>query len=177
SCREVRCIGRGFCQITTPPLRGRRDDIPALAEHFLRQSRLPDIAEIRLGDDVLAELRARPWEGNIRELRNTIEHAAILARGGRIRREHLPAITRIPTTPMPAGREIQGQLAAWARQEVLASGPGPQDAKLYERFLELAEPAVLRTVLDHCQHNRAAAAQLLGIHRATLRQKCRKYSI
>jgi len=163
-------------QIHIAPLRDRREDISALAEHFLRQSRLPDIVETRLTEDVLDELRSRPWEGNIRELRNTIEHAAIVARGRRIRPEHLPATATIPT-PVPAGREIQGRLAAWARQEVQGSGSSPDEAKLYERLLELAEPPVLRTALEHCRHNRAAAAQMLGIHRATLRQKLRKYEI
>jgi two-component system nitrogen regulation response regulator GlnG len=163
-------------QLHIPPLRDRRDDIPALAEHFLRQSRLPDIAETRLTEDVLDELRSRPWAGNIRELRNTIEHAAIIARGRRIRPEHLPAAPTTPTSA-PAGGGIQGRLAAWARQEAQESGTRPDEDKLYGRFLELAEPPVLRAVLEHCRHNRAAAAQMLGIHRATLPQKLRKYDI
>jgi DNA-binding NtrC family response regulator len=161
-------------QIHIAPLRDRREDIPALAEHFLRQSRLPDIADAGLTEDVLEELRSRPWVGNIRELRNTIEHAAIIARGRRIRPEHLPAAA---TNSAPVGREIQGQLAAWARQDAQEFGARPDEYKLYDRFLELAEPPVLRAVLEHCRHNRAAAAQMLGIHRATLRQKLRKYDI
>jgi two-component system nitrogen regulation response regulator GlnG len=163
-------------QIHIPPLRDRRDDIPALAERFLRQSKLPGIAEAHLAEDVVHELQSRPWAGNIRELRNTIEHAAIMARGRRIRPEHLPAAPTIPPSA-PAGRNIQGQLAAWARQEVQDSGTRPDEAKLFERLLELAEPPVLRTALEHCRHNRAAAAQMLGIHRATLRHKLRKYDL
>jgi two-component system nitrogen regulation response regulator GlnG len=163
-------------QIHIPPLRDRREDIPALAEYFLRQSRLPDIADAQLAEDVLDELRSRPWEGNIRELRNTIEHAAILARGRRIRPEHLPAAMQTATAG-PSGREIQGRLAKWALQEIQESGSSLDDAKLYERFQELAEPPVLQTALEHCRHNRAAAARILGIHRATLRQKLRKYDI
>jgi two-component system nitrogen regulation response regulator GlnG len=163
-------------QIHIPPLRDRREDIPALAEHFLQQSRLPDVAATRLGEDVLEQLRLRPWEGNVRELRNTIEHAAILARGSRIRPEHLPASASTPS-PLPAGHDIQGWLAAWARHEVQSSPARPEDAKLYQRFLELAEPPVIRTALEHCRHNRAAAALMLGIHRATLRQKLRKYGL
>ncbi len=48
---------------------------------------------------------------------------------------------------------------------------------LYEQFLQLAEPPILRTLLEENGWNRAAAAQILGIHRATLRQKLRKYGI
>src|SRR5262249_11101758 len=55
-------------QIHLPPLRDRREDIPALAEHFLRQSRLADVADPHLTGEFLDELRSRPWAGNIREL-------------------------------------------------------------------------------------------------------------
>jgi DNA-binding NtrC family response regulator len=163
-------------QIHIPPLRERRDDIPALAEHFLRQSKLPDIAETRLAEDVLDELQSRPWVGNVRELRNTIEHAAIMARGRRIRPEHLPAAPTTPTSAL-AGRDIRGQLAAWAARELQDAGTSPDQVTLYERFLELAEPPVLRAALEQCRQNRAATAQMLGIDRATLRSKLRKYDI
>jgi two-component system nitrogen regulation response regulator GlnG len=163
-------------QIHIPPLGDRREDIPALAEHFLRQSRLPGASATVLGDDVLDALRSRPWEGNIRELRNAIEHATLLARGGRIRPEHLPASAPAPI-PLPAGSEVRGHLVAWARHEVNGASTRHEDPKLYERFLELAEPPVLQAALEHCRHNRAAAAHVLGIHRATLRQKLRKYEM
>jgi DNA-binding NtrC family response regulator len=164
--------------IHIPPLRDRREDIPALAEHFLRQSRLAEIADARLSDELLDELRSRPWAGNIRELRNAIEHAAIVARGRAIRREHLPAATvRADEAPAPDGSQLQSRLAEWTRREALAPRIPPTEAALYERLLELVEPPVLKAVLEQCQHNRAAAAELLGIHRATLRQKLRKYGI
>jgi DNA-binding NtrC family response regulator len=164
--------------IHIPPLRDRREDIPALAEHFLRQSRLVGIADAGLSDVLLDELQSRPWMGNIRELRNAIEHAAIVARGQTIRPEHLPVATvRVEEAPSPAGPDLKGWLADWARREVHTPHTPPGDASLYERFLELVEPPVLKAVLEQCQHNRAAAAELLGIHRATLRQKLRKYGM
>jgi two-component system nitrogen regulation response regulator GlnG len=121
--------------IEVPPLRDRREDIPALASHFLALSDLRGSRVLR--DDVLAELTARPWLGNVRELRNTIECAAIVARGREIRPEDL----------------------------------------LYDRFLALVEPPLLESLLRRGQGNRAWAAQQLGIHRATLRQKLRKYGV
>ncbi len=164
--------------IHIPPLRDRREDIPALAEHFLRQSRLAGIADAGLSDALLDELQSRAWVGNIRELRNAIEHAAIVARGQVIRPEHLPAATvRVEEKPAPATPDLPGWLADWARREVHTPRTPPGDASLYERFLELVEPPVLKAVLEQCQHNRAAAAELLGIHRATLRQKLRKYGM
>jgi two-component system nitrogen regulation response regulator GlnG len=168
----------GVFQIRTPPLRDRRDDIPALAEHFLRRSRVPGAAGVQLSDDILDELRSRLWTGNVRELRNAIEHAAIVARGRAIRPEHLPPAPADPTAAIaPAGDAIQASLGEWARREVAGARPEHAEAALYERFLELTEPPVLRAVLRACLDNRAAAAQMLGIHRATLRQKLKRYGI
>ena len=164
-------------QIQLPPLRERREDIAGLAEHFLKQARLVDAAETTLASDVLNALRTRAWTGNVRELRNVIEHAAIVARGQPIRPEHLPAAAAKSdlATPAPA-LEIQGLLAAWA-ERAFRDQTDPADTTLYEQFLQLAEPPILRALLEKCGRNRAAAAQLLGIHRATLRQKLRKYGI
>ena len=167
-------------QIELPPLRDRREDIPALAEHFLRQSHLRDITESHLNPAALDDLRARPWVGNIRELRNTIEHAAILARGQTIRPEHLPPPSLGASAPAPAPStraELATHLAHWASQEAQLLQTHPGDSNLYDRFLELTEPPLLRAVLSASQDNKARAAQTLGIHRATLRQKLKKYGI
>jgi DNA-binding NtrC family response regulator len=164
--------------IHIPPLRERRDDIPLLAEHFLKQPRLPNVAEIHLSKHVLEELHSRPWVGNVRELRNAIEHAAIVARGQQIRVEHLPAAaTGASTEGTRDGREIQEQMTRWSMQEARAELPQSGESLLYERFLAVVEPPLLRAILEKCRGNRAAAAQMLGIHRATLRQKLRKYGI
>jgi DNA-binding NtrC family response regulator len=165
-------------QIHIPPLRERRDDIPALAEHFLGQSRLPDIAEASLTEDVLDVLRSREWVGNIRELRNTVEHAAIVARGRPIRPEHLPPpATSAAVSGSPGAAGMKEEIARLIEQDARATGADALDSSLYDRFLSLVEPPLLRAVLDHEGGNRAAAALKLGIHRATLRQKLRKYGI
>ena len=134
------------------------------------------MTDTRIADDVLAELRNRPWTGNVRELRNAIEHAAIVARGQPIRPEHFPAVSATrESTPASNHNGIQADLTVWARRAFRERSEA--DSTLYERFLELAEPPLLRAVLEECGGNRAAAAQILGIHRATLRQKLRKFGI
>jgi DNA-binding NtrC family response regulator len=164
--------------IHTPPLREHRDDIPSLAAHFLRQPRLPNIADLHLSKEVLEELHSRPWVGNVRELRNAIEHAAIVARGQPIRAEHLPAASTGAAAEENGDlRDIQERLARWTGQEARTESAQAADSPLYDRFLELVEPPLLRAILDQCRGNRALAAQTLGIHRATLRQKLRKYGI
>ena len=99
-----------------------------------------------------------------------------MARGQPIRPEHFPA-PPAERQPAPAANQngIQADLSAWARRAFRERAES--DSTLYERFLELAEPPLLKAVLEECQGNRAAAAQILGIHRATLRQKLRKYSL
>lgn len=164
-------------QIHIPPLRERRDDIPALAEHFLRRSRLPNLADTHLSPGVLTELRSRAWTGNVRELRNAVEHAAIVARGRPIRAEHLPPVAIGTAAGTPGVQGIKEEIARWAGQEARKGGTEPADSPLYERFLDLVETPLLRAVLEQCRGNRAAAAMMLGIHRATLRQKLRKYGI
>ena len=161
--------------IRVPPLRERPGDIPALAAHFLARCRGRVEGQDGLPEVVLEALRSRPWPGNVRELRNAIEHAAIVARGGPIRVEHLPASS---TSESPSSRQdLPATVAGWAEAEASRIEPVASEGDLYARFLRETEPSLLRVALDRCQGNRAAAAQLLGIDRATLRQKLRRYGI
>ena len=169
-------------QIDLPPLRDRRDDIHELADHFLWQVSNPANGAKQaptLSDDARAELERRPWYGNVRELRNAIEHAVILARGGTVQPEQLPP-------PVPAAL-VQGKSEApdqESRLNVLlehwASGKLASDEKteqLYEQLLALAEPPVIRAALDDSSGQIAAAARKLGLHRITLRKKMQQYDI
>ena len=150
--------------IRVPALRERLDDLPALALHFLGRCRSGDAS---LSHDVLKCLRERPWVGNVRELRNAIEHATIMARGGIIRPEHLPQ-PGVGETRL--GSDLPSAVSAWIQTV------GNED-DLHARFLADVEPPLLRAVLDRCGGNRAAAAQKLGIDRATLRLKLRRYGL
>ncbi len=176
--REDLYFRLGVFQIHLPPLRERREDIPALVEHFLL--RIPPAQEAapwKIPDDLRTALCSRPWVGNVRELRNAIEHAAIVARGGEIRPEHLP-----PPAAMSAVASVstadraREHVSGWAADEA-ARVATADDPQLYENFLQLVEPPLLEAVLRHCNGNRAAAAQLLGLHRATLRQKMRRHGL
>jgi two-component system nitrogen regulation response regulator GlnG len=176
--REDLFFRLGVFQIHIPPMRDRREDIPALVEHFLRQSHPKDGGAIDVSDEALADLCSRPWPGNIRELRNAIEHAMIVARGRTIRREHLPPPATQSAAPSTSiEHDIQTLLTEWVRGEVSVGRTGTAEGDLQERLLALTEPPVIRAVLDLSLQNKVAAAQALGIHRATLRQKLQKYGI
>jgi two-component system nitrogen regulation response regulator GlnG len=173
--------------IHLPPLRERRDDIRELAEFFLSQTRLSsEPVRCHLSDAAVAELGRRDWFGNVRELRNAVEHAAIVAREGAILTEHLPAPAPIPSPiaaaagTAPPADELANQIARWVEQTAASlrdARADPTDSRMYEQFLQLVEPPLLEAILNRCDHNRAAAAELLGVHRATLRQKLRRYGL
>ncbi len=165
---------RGF-QIDMPPLREREDDVELLSQHFLEQVQ----ARASLPPAVLVELRRRPWYGNVRELRHAIEHAAILARGGPILPEHLPAPavrSLLPGDSSDASREREmvDLLKGWAEARLREQ---PPPAALYEQFLALVEPPLLDAALEAHKGSFAPAAQSLGLHRTTLRKKADQYKL
>ncbi|QDU37940.1 Transcriptional regulatory protein ZraR [Maioricimonas rarisocia] len=165
--------------IVVPPLRDRRDDIPLLAGHFLRQLDRGD-SQRQFTDRAMQELRERPWHGNVRELRNAVERAAVIARGPWIDRDHLPPpMLTTGTQAGTNGDRLQQLVTEWTRTALdqPALGTDGDEQGTYERFLEEVEPALLRTVLEECDGNRAAAARQLGMHRSTLRQKLRRYGL
>ncbi|HYD94553.1 MAG TPA: sigma-54 dependent transcriptional regulator [Noviherbaspirillum sp.] len=141
--------------IDVPPLRERREDILPLARHFLSRAAPALGAPIELADSAAPCLVAYPWPGNIRELRNVMERAAILCGGGIITLDHLPReLSRRHAAPGTLGWEA------------------PRD-KI--KTLAEMEADYIRTVLFHCGGNKTRAAELLGISRLTLRSKLREH--
>ena len=161
--------------IEVPPLRDRSEDILPLAEFFLRQLGA-EHAHKRFSGGARDALLSRPWQGNVRELRNAIERAAIMARGDAIDAAHLPRPLVLDTsaTSESSGAMLARAASAWTVSQ-FTNGDSP--ARLHEAFLEAAEPAMLEAVLAQCNQNRTLAARVLGLHRATLREKLRRYGI
>jgi two-component system nitrogen regulation response regulator GlnG len=177
-------------QIDMPPLRARREDIPFLANYFAQQ--LSPSGTGRVSDAALGVIQAREWQGNVRELRNAIEHALILARDGLILPENLPPPMpplrqpeeRAPTSPLPhpepqppiptASDEIRGLIQAWTQQRLRS---GVTLEALYDEFLALVEPPLLEAALRKYHGQCASAARVLGIHRTTLKKKLDQYGI
>jgi two-component system nitrogen regulation response regulator GlnG len=158
----------GF-EIALPPLRARIEDIPLLAEHFLRLALAAGATATGFTPEALAELTTRPWPGNVRELCHAVEHAALLARGGPIAPQHLPPARELAAAEShDPSATLQQAVRAWAAAQLSAAAL-PHD--LYECFLAEVEPPLFDAALQKTSQNRSAAADVLGIHRATLRKR------
>lgn len=164
-------------QIELPPLRNRPDDIPLLAESFLQRLSLPH-AHKRFTNAALDALKSRPWRGNVRELRNAVERAAIMARGELIEPEHLPPIAndRSNHRADDASR-LRRLITRWTARRLHNKQSLEQEARLLDEFLALVEPPLLNSVLKKCGQNRTAAARILGVNRTTLREKLRRHGL
>jgi two-component system response regulator HydG len=141
--------------IEVPPLRERIEDIPALAAHYVKklaaERRRPAPA---ISDEAMRFLKTHEWPGNVRELINALEYAVVTCEGDRIGLRDLPYGT--DADPRPA---------------MLAGNPA--DAGHLARM----EQAEILRALEQFGGNRTKAAEYLGIHRKTLREKIRKYDL
>lgn len=158
--------------IELPPLRSRPEDIQPLAKHFLRRLTAAGCRAPELSAAALRDLERRTWRGNVRELRNVLEHALIVSRGQTIQSEHLSRVTATQR-PSPATiRDLQSEifqlLRAWTREAILRPD---WDGLLYEKLLELVERPVFTELLASNDHQVLPAARILGLHRTTLRRK------
>jgi len=133
--------------LTVPPLRERADEIAGLARGFLAQIGAPP----DMTPEALAALQSYSWPGNIRELRNAIERAALIAAGAPIAPEHLP-LGKVRTALFPARAMPE---------------PAPADAEK-ERILD---------ALAKCGGNQGRASALLGISRRTLVTRMSRYGL
>jgi DNA-binding NtrC family response regulator len=159
--------------LAMPPVADRLDDLPLLVAAFLTGMGIdPAVA----GSDFLECLRRRPWPGNVRELRHAIHYAAVMARGGPLRPEHLPATSGMNGTATTsegasAGDADDGLLERAVSEWFAAAAAGDPEyaADLRDRLVDRVERLLVREAMRHASGNRTAAARLLGLDRSTLR--------
>jgi two-component system nitrogen regulation response regulator GlnG len=121
-------------------------------------------------------LTEQPWLGNVRELRNALEHAVIIARGGPLLPEHFPSPTTLAAAPADPARRLADAVRSWLEDRVCGAAPNPP-ADLYAELLRQVEPPLLDEVMRRLQGNRFVAAQWLGLNRATVRKKLGLYGL
>jgi two-component system, NtrC family, response regulator HydG len=144
--------------IHLPPLRKRPEDIPALADHFVRRLRrksgkdIPGLSAEAMERFTRHRWPGNRWPGNVRELRGALEYAFVVAEKGPIRLEHLPVQMKAPSCSWkPRGR---------------FQAPPMQDEK-----------TALVEALIQCQGNQTQAASVLGVNRVTVWHRIKKYRI
>ena len=148
-----------------PPLRTRKEDIPALTEALISSlNRKHECRVTDLSPAVMEAFARHDWPGNVRELRNVLERALILAGEGTLEMKHMPAFLQNRTYQATAALDAP---AAEDRDTVHF----PIGATVGEAEKEL----ILRT-LEHTNNNKTRAAEILGISLKTLHNKLREYN-
>jgi len=148
-------------EIWLPPLRERPEDIPLLAQAFLREFAQENEKPVRgFTADALEGMLRHQWPGNVRELRTAVEHAVVLCRGEKVTMRDLPAPVRNATVSSPSA--------------ALDSRAQPAEKDL---SMDGAEKEAILRALKETEGNRAEAARRLGIGRRTLQRKMKLYKI
>lgn len=149
--------------LTIPPLRERGGDVLMLAEHFLerfrREFRKPGL---RLGDAAQAELRRYPWPGNVREMQNVIERAAILSDGDEI---------SVSALNLPGARPSREAVPAGLVPDNFAWEGTLEDVSA--RAAAHVERQLINAALRDCKWNKTRAAEKLSVSYKTLLTKIR----
>ena len=146
------------------PLRARVDDIPALVSHFLEKNSRSLGRPLDISPEALRLLISLPWEGNVRELENTIERAAILCNSDRIEPEDVqPDSSQLVNAhEWSTGLELNQFI--------------PDNLSLAE-VLNGIEERLVRKALDDTGHVQARAAEQLGITKSLLQYKMKTYKL
>ncbi len=151
SFREDLYFRLGAFVITVPPLRDRREDIPALAQEFIRRASTRVKKDVKaISPDAMKALMSYRWPGNVRELEHAIERAVIVAAGASIKARELPP-------------EVLQKTSARTHDDTL-------DLRAQER-------ALIERALDRFGSNRKQAAEALNISTVTLWRKMKEYDL
>ncbi|MBN2713430.1 MAG: sigma 54-interacting transcriptional regulator [Planctomycetes bacterium] len=143
-------------RLDLPPLRERPEDVPLLADHFIRHfNRLRGVKISGLNPKALTLMQQYTFPGNVRELENIVERAFVLCHRGVILPEHLPA-------------GIQNNQLA---------GSHCQPSGILKESAKSAEADAIIAALEKHHFNRVAAAEELGIHKSTLHRKIGRLNI
>jgi nitrogen regulation protein NR(I) len=169
----------GAVVIQLPPLRERAEDVPALAEYFLRRFRVElNLADGSLESEALAWLRAQPWPGNVRQLENVLRQALLASRGFPVSRALLERTLAQSgdTTLLAKGRSGVGTLEA-LMDDLLAQAKAGADLDVHATVFEAMERELFTRAIQQAQGNQARAARWLKMSRQTVREKLQHFGL
>ncbi len=167
--------------ILIPPLRERKDDIPALAQYFLQAAAQKGLGEKRISTPAMEMLTAYDWPGNVRELENVIYRLCVLSAEDTIQPEVVAGIlsTKQMHQKQRGGNSESFQQLAhrMIKQYFDTHKPSLPPQGVHSRFIRLTEIPLITLALQATGGNQIQAAQLLGINRNTLRKKIKELNI
>jgi two-component system nitrogen regulation response regulator NtrX len=150
--------------VMVPPLSDRREDIPYLVDHFMRQvAHQAGIRQRRIGEDAMAVLQAHNWPGNVRQLRNNVERLMILARGDDV------------------GAPITADLLPAEIGDVMPRAPNQSDQHIMALPLrearEMFEKEYLIAQINRFGGNISRTAEFVGMERSALHRKLKSLGV
>ena len=180
--------------IEAPPLRERREDIPALAQRFIARFNAEEGRSVRgISDAAMNLLLGFEWPGNVRQLENSVFRAVILCEGDVLQPEDFPQISGLkPLTvandahaddlPVPANDHLAQAHVSFAQSvaaaaDIVLPPVAVFDGEGHLRQLEQIERDLIELAIDHYAGHMSEVARRLGIGRSTLYRKLREYGL
>jgi len=165
-----------------PPLRDRTEDIPLLVNYFINFfARKYGKKSASLTPDAMELLVSQPWEGNIRELKNVIDSATVLCKGGQLMTEDLTpfiqARSGIAKHTQEGGNDDYYSLFMNMLEPQFDRICRKNRGTVYEDINTGLEKALVQMAMENSNHNQVLVAKMLGISRNTLRDRLERYSI
>ena len=176
--------------VEVPALRERRDDIPALIEHFIGRYNAEESRDVRgVRHEVLEILAEHPWPGNVRQLENTIFRAVVLAEDAYLTAADFPLLTDefkergIEAGPPVVSGEDDGppQITS-APSSSVAQGHAPETVTIFDReghlrSLQAIEKDLIELAIETYEGKMSEIARRLGMGRSTLYRKLREHDL
>ena len=171
--------------IAVPPLRERREDIPALVEHFVRRINAAERLNLSgATSETLDLLKSHDWKGNVRQLENTVFRAMILSDGNKLHPQDFPQISGLtPGLLTKAEQEGEGPIESLVpadlRQDPMTpdSAVSVLDREGHLRTLEDIERDLIEFAINNYSGHMSEVARRLGIGRSTLYRKVREHEL
>ncbi len=169
--------------IRLPPLRERKDDIPALVRHFFEKAAMNGAPARTVDERAMARLRSYNWPGNVRELENLIQRLAVLYPDEVIGIDAIQAeLSDSQTAPVVHANAAEppslgDAVASHVEQLLAANSDDGSEGDLHSRIVREVERPLIELTLAATQGNQIKAARMLGLNRNTLRKKIRELDI
>ncbi|MDY0361467.1 MAG: sigma-54 dependent transcriptional regulator [Desulforegulaceae bacterium] len=160
--------------ITMPPLRNRKEDIPALSKYLLKKFAIEsELKNPDISDEAITFLKSYDWPGNIRELFNVLQKAVIFNMGNPIKKEEISLPQKNQIQINEDNKNKTKKLREWIRNSLLSE----TNERPYEFLMDKLSEIIISEALSITGKNISKASKLLGVSRPTLHAKIEKFGI